>query len=461
MPHESDVSIPLSDVISALSMALDLTEGQPMGHAIRSCMIGMRIGAELGLSAAEQSDLYYALLLKDSGCSSNSARLCQLLGADEIVAKREVKLEDWTKLSLSGAQYLWRNVLPKAPLTQRLKRMLQVALHQKENNAALIGARCERGADIARKIGLSETSAEAIRSLDEHWDGGGYPEGREKQKIPLLARIINVSQTLEVHAARDGAGAAIKIASERSGTWFDPELVAVVQNLRNESTLWESLKADNVRERVLRAEPGIAVPASAERLDSLCEAFAQVIDAKSPYTFRHSVGVAEASVNIAQHLGLAGSAITTIRRAALLHDIGKLSVSNAILEKPGKLDDAEWKIMRLHPVYTRLILRTISGFEHLAFIAGAHHERLDGKGYPDGLVAQQMPLTARIIAAADVYQALREERPYRIGLSHDVVMEMMDKDCPARLDKECVAALNGKHLTASKASPIQALAAKA
>ena len=180
----------MSEVIGALSHALDVTDGQPQGHALRSCMIGMRIGAELGLSAAEQSDLYYALLLKDSGCSSNSARLCQLLGADEIVAKREVKLEDWTKLSLSGAQYLWRNVLPKAPLTQRLKRMLQVALHQKENNAALIGARCERGADIARKIGLSETSAEAIRSLDEHWDGGGYPEGREKQKIPLLARIM-------------------------------------------------------------------------------------------------------------------------------------------------------------------------------------------------------------------------------------------------------------------------------
>jgi HD-GYP domain-containing protein (c-di-GMP phosphodiesterase class II) len=132
---------------------------------------------------------------------------------------------------------------------------------------------------------------------------------------------------------------------------------------------------------------------------------------------------------------------TLVRRAALLHDIGKLSVSNAILEKPGKLTPEEWTIMRMHPAYTRTILRNIRGFDHLAYIAAAHHERLDGTGYPEGLTAESMSIPARIIAVADVYQALTEKRPYRESLPLDVVFEMMDRDVPHRLDPECLRAL--------------------
>ncbi len=143
-------------------------------------------------------------------------------------------------------------------------------------------------------------------------------------------------------------------------------------------------------------------------------------------------------------MALAPAVITMVRRAALLHDIGKLSVSNAILEKPGKLTESEWKIMRMHPVYTRIILEKISGFENLAFIAGAHHERLDGLGYPNGLTAAQLTLPARIVAVADVFQALSEQRPYRDGLSLEVVLGMMDKDVPHRLDPDCVAVLKKK-----------------
>ena len=434
-------SIRLSDVVSALSVALDLTEGQPMGHAIRSCLLGMRIADELSLSPQDRTDLYYGLLLKDSGCSTNSARLHQIIGSDEIAAKREIKLEDWNKVELSGARYLWRNVLPGAPLPQRLKRMWRIALDQRRNNAELIGARCERGAEIARKIGLGESTAEAIRSLDEHWDGTGYPEGRAGREIPHLAQIINLSQTLEVFSAASGPARAIHVISERGGRWFDPALVRVARSLAEDDKIWQRLRSSNVRLEVLQMEPGVAVPASPERIDSICEAFAQVIDAKSPYTFNHSVGVAGAAVAISQAMTLSPAMLTMIRRAALLHDIGKLSVSNAILEKPGKLNDAEWKVMRLHPAYTRLILREISGFDHLAFVAAAHHERLDGKGYPEGLTAEQMPLAARIIAVADVYQALSEKRPYRESLPAEAVFKIMDRDIPDRLDANCLSAL--------------------
>jgi putative nucleotidyltransferase with HDIG domain len=441
---DSQGAIRLSDVVSALSVALDLTEGQPTGHSIRSCIVGMRIAEELQLCRQDRLDLYYALLLKDSGCSSNAARLHQIIGSDEIQAKSEIKFEDWTKVSLSGLRYLNRNVMPGSPFWRRAIRMIKIGVQQKRNNAALIGARCERGAEIARKIGLSENAAQAIRALDEHWDGNGYSEGRSGQEIPRLAQIMNVSQTLEVFAFRFSPAVAVQIISERRGTWFDPEIARVACKLKNDQALWDQLKAPSAREFVQQMEPGNAIPASPARIDSLCEAFAQVIDAKSSYTFRHSVGVTETAVEIAEGMALAPAVITMVRRAALLHDIGKLSVSNAILEKPGKLTEAEWKIMKMHPVYTRNILEKITGFENLAFIAGSHHERLDGTGYPNGLSAAEMTLPARIIAVADVFQALSEKRPYREALTLEVVLGIMGKDVPHRLDMNCVEILKKK-----------------
>jgi putative nucleotidyltransferase with HDIG domain len=434
-------TIRLSDVVSALSAALDLTEGQPMGHAVRSCILGMRIAQELQLPASDSSDLYYALLLKDAGCSSNSARMHQILGSDDLRAKREVKFEDWTKPSLSGLRYLMRNVLPGSSFATRLIKAVELGLAQNRNNAEVIGARCERGAEIARKIGLSQASAEAIRSLDEHWSGQGYPEHRKGQEIPILARIMNVSQTLEVFSSTRGPAEAVRVIAERSGSWFDPEIVNIAGTLEHDTKLWERVQSPNAREYVVEMEPGIAVRASAERIDNICRAFAEVIDAKSPYTFTHSMGVAEAAVDMSEGLGLDPGAVSMVRRAALLHDVGKLGVSNAILEKPGKLTADEWSAMKMHPAYTKQILQKIRGFEQLAEVAGAHHERLDGTGYPEGMTAHQLPIAARIICVADVYQALTEKRPYREGLPAQTVYDILDKDASTRLDPECLAAL--------------------
>ncbi len=412
-----------------------------MGHAVRSCILGMRIAQELKLSPQDCADLYYALLLKDAGCSTNAARMYQILGSDDIRAKKEVKFEDWTKPSLSGLQYLMRNVLPGASFGRRLVKAVEVGLQQNRNNAEVIGARCERGAEIARKIGMSETTAQAIHQLDEHWNGAGYPEHRKGEEISLLSRIMNVSQTLEVFASQRSPADGIQVVSERGGTWFDPEIVRIVRALEKDGPLWQKFSSQEAREHVLQMEPGMAITATPERIDEICQAFAQVIDAKSHYTYSHSIGVAAAAVEIAEALSLAPQTITMVRRAALLHDIGKLSVSNAILEKPGKLTDEEWGAIRMHPVYTRLILRMISGFEHLSYIAAAHHERLDGKGYPENLDGDNLPLTARILCVADVYQALSEKRPYREGLADNVVFGIMEKDAPERLDPKCLDAL--------------------
>jgi putative nucleotidyltransferase with HDIG domain len=188
-------------------------------------------------------------------------------------------------------------------------------------------------------------------------------------------------------------------------------------------------------------EPETSVSLERGRIDHICEAFSDVVDAKSPYTFRHSLGVTDAAVGIAQRLGLSSERIDFVRRAALLHDIGKLSVSNSILDKPGKLNPEEWEAMRDHPVQTRKILERVGAFQELAVVAGQHHEKLDGTGYPNRTMGEDLSIEARIIAVADVYGALSEDRPYRAGLPIEKIVGIMKSDMPHKLDGDCFEAL--------------------
>jgi HD-GYP domain-containing protein (c-di-GMP phosphodiesterase class II) len=432
----------MSDLISALSLALDLTEGQPMGHAVKSCFLGMRIADILQLSIADRSDLYYALLLKDAGCSSNAARMYEIFGGDERVAKKEVKATDWSQVTFDGLEYLTRNVMPGKSRLERVIAIANIAIHRKEQSTELFSLRCERGGQIAKKIGFSEAVTKAIYSLDEHWDGKGFPAGLAGEQIPLLSRIMNLCQTLEVFVALSGPHDAFQVIRDRQGTWFDPALVAACQPMENDATLWEMLESDAVRDKVIEGEPvGVFQFADEATLDSVCEAFADIIDVKSPYTHAHSKSVTNFSVAIAAHLALPEKEIVIIRRAALLHDIGKLSVPNTILDKPGKLTAQEWETVRLHPYYTQRILERISGFKHLAFIASTHHEKLDGSGYYRNLRETQLPVSSRAITVADIFDALSAKRPYRDAMPLEKVLQIMEKDVPHALDASCFDAL--------------------
>jgi putative nucleotidyltransferase with HDIG domain len=436
-----------SEIVSALSLALDLTEGAVPGHALRSCLLGMRIAARLGLDPAQMQSLYYALLLKDVGCSSNAARMCQIVGGDDRAMKAAAKLEDWTKPAkpkLSTLKMLWENVLPEAGAAGRAVRIVQIGLSQHKNNEQLISLRCDRGASIVHKLGLGDTVSEAVRYLDEHWDGSGYPERLAGDRIPVLSRIMQVAQHLDVFASERGTRLAIQVLRERDGTWFDPEIVAVVSALYYGGSLWKDCLSEDpgeTRRAVLDMEPGTQLPVDGDAIDRICQAFAEVVDAKSPFTFRHSVGVAQAAVDIAQTMGLPGERLSFLRRAALLHDIGKLNVSNSILDKPNKLNDEEWQSVLGHPGITRRILERIGPFQEIALVAGEHHEKLDGSGYPGHLYARDLSLESRILGVADVYGALSEDRPYRQGLSLDEIVSIMKRDVPHRLDPECFDAL--------------------
>jgi HD-GYP domain-containing protein (c-di-GMP phosphodiesterase class II) len=435
-------SIRTSELISALSYALDLTEGRSMGHSVRTCVMGMRLAQHIGMSMEEQADLYYALLLKDAGCSSNSSRLFHILNADEIRAKRDVKTTDWTKVGFESLNFALTHVATETPLPQRMWKLLQVAATQQADSRDLVKIRCERGSYIAKKLGFSDAVAEGIHSLDEHWNGGGYPNHLLGEEIPMFSRIANLCQTLEVFYEARGEEDALNAVQERSGRWFDPELVAATMSLSKQGILWMGLDSKDLLENVLVMEPEERrLVANDATIDSICLAFADIIDAKSPFTYQHSNGVADAAMDIAIHFGMSEPEKKQLRRAALMHDIGKLSVPNNILEKPGKLTDEEWQVVRDHPYYTFQILKRVPAFKSFSSDAAAHHERLDGTGYWRRLSADNISVGARILAVADVFDALRAKRPYRDALPLEQVFSIMRKDSPRALDLPCLEAL--------------------
>ena len=427
-------SIRLSEVVAALSYALDLTEGEPPGHAVRTCAIGMRLAQELELDANTRSDLFYALLLKDAGCSANSARMAALFGADDHVAKRTSKRIDWAG-TLPAFVWSVRTVEPGGSLRGRVQR-LRAIKDEGEVTRSLMRARCDRGAEIALLIGLTTGTAEAIRALDEHWDGRGQPVGLRGEEIPLLARILCLAQTVEIFHSDGGVAAARAVARKRSGGWFDPDLVdALGPCLEDEAFADMDISGWEPPDRLLRADDA--------RLDGIAVAFAGVIDAKSPWTYQHSDRASMIAASVAAGLGTDGAALSDVRRAALLHDVGKLAISNRILDKPGELTREEGALMRRHPLVTAQILERVPGFSRLAPTASAHHERLDGGGYPRGLTGHDLDTPMRVLAVADVYEAVTSERPYRAAMSSEEALAILLAEVPARLDVDAVTTLAG------------------
>ncbi|MGZ8782618.1 MAG: HD domain-containing phosphohydrolase [Gaiellaceae bacterium] len=429
-----------SEVISALSYALDITEGQPPGHAIRSCLIGMRVADELSLDDETRSALFYALLLKDAGCSSNAAKICTLFRTDDLRFKRGVKTVDWASYS-ENLLWLAKNVAPEGSPLARAAALVRLGMQQGAAKE-IFETRCERGADIALELGFSEGTASAIRALDEHWDGRGQPGGVAGEEISLLGRIVCLAQTVDVFASTHGVAAAYRSARERRGSWFDPGLVGALEAFEGDGDFWARLAADDVAALVSAIEPPEQVLVLDDAgLDRVAGAFARVIDAKSPFTARHSERVAEISVAVGAVLDLSPGALRRLSHAALLHDIGKLGVSNLILDKPGRLTDDERAAVELHPAHTREFLSRVEPFRELADDAAAHHEKLDGSGYPLALAGDELTQTARILAVADVFEAMTARRPYREPLTAGVALGELERGEGTLFDAVCVDAL--------------------
>ncbi len=437
--YESTAS--LAEIVGAISFALDLTEGQPAGHSLRCTWIAMHIGRELRLDDTALTDLYYSVLLKDAGCSSNAARLWELYGTDERLVKKDYKLVD-NQNFLQLAKFVFRHVGQHEDILGKMRRVVHLGSKGEELATELVQTRCERGSNIALKLGFNAKVAESIKSLDEHWNGKGRPEGLKGNQIPLFSQIALISQVIDIFYKTGSRHDVHKELRRRQGTWFNPEIVKAFQALYQTDGFWEGLKDEGIESRVSALEPvSCRTFIDEDRLDHIAEVFASIVDIKSPYTHDHSRRVSLYTDGIAEQMGFTPEHRRWLRRGALLHDVGKLGVSNHILDKPGKLDDQEWEAVRIHAGLTKDVLQRIFHFQDIAAIAGAHHERLDGMGYPLGLLAKDISLETKIITTADIFDAITAKRPYRDAVPVARTLEIMEQEVGKAIDQNCLMAL--------------------
>jgi putative nucleotidyltransferase with HDIG domain len=417
-------AISTAELIGALSEGLDLAEGRLMGHAKRICYIAMSVARALGLQEKEQLHLYYAALLHDVGVPAASADLSRLIGLNED--------------ALFAAS-------PRRPPEELAAECPSIEME------TIVGAfhrHCTLGAESALSLGFHKEVAEAVSSSHEHWDGSGYPEGLAATDIPLLSRILGLADWAESIISDQSSS----LVARRNTTWemstisqivLDPYLIECISEICRDDRFWLGLYSDDLPRSLLAMKPNENGRGKrGTNVLQLTEGVAQVIDSKSPYTNGKSISVARMAEQLAEAIGLPPRQVLLIRIAALLHDIGQLGVPARILGKPEILTLTEMQLMQKHPSYSRLIVEALPGLEDAALWVGAHHERPDGKGYPEMLGADLIPLESKIIAAANVYVALTSERPYRPALSQREALKIMKGVASTQLDGNLVRVLS-------------------
>jgi putative nucleotidyltransferase with HDIG domain len=388
-------------------------------------MFGMRIAHTLGLSDDECAVLYDAMLLKDAGASSNSAYLAALLEGVDARSRRSRQTSDkeGASATLRAGRSVWKRI------TGSFETVSDDPVAQK-----LVRARSDRGAKVALQLGFPRSTAHVIRSIDEQWDGGGLPDGKRGDEIPLLSRIANLAQTLETVRSQRGIAQAVEAAREKRGRWFEPRLVDLVREWENDGEWWQKLQSNDLTSEVLALKPSNHVRLVDEKgVDDVARAFADIIDTKSPFTYHHSTRVAEYACGIGERAGLSPEEIRGLRRAAWLHDIGKLGVPSRVLDKSGPLTIEERAEMERHPVHTWEILSRVGAFSDFAKTAAQHHEKIDGSGYPWRLKGDELDPCTRILVVADQFDALTSARPYRMGLTPGAALTLIKRDAGVRL----------------------------
>src|SRR5919201_2308791 len=398
----------LAELVAALSLGIDLGFGQPMEHVLRQCLIALRIAEGLGLDEGQRATVYYTALLINVGCHSDAHEQAKWFGDD--IAVKSIKYDheprslamSFAGMRFGGADY---------PPLHRFRLGLEFVLSGHREVDGMI----EHHAAIARSMGeqlaLPEEVLESLGAAYERWDGRGWPGELSGEEVPLAARIASVAEYLEVASRVGGVEAARQLAREWSGAQFDPAVSDLIE--READVILSGLDTVGTWDAVIEAEPALAVMLSGERFDAALLAVANFVDLKSPYFLGHARAVAELAAEAGAALGLGEAEVRTLRRAALVHGLGRLGISNAIWDKRGALGAGEWERVRLQPYLTERMLRQSDALAPVARIAVQHRERLDGSGYPRGLSGAGISREARILAAADTYQAMREPRPHR------------------------------------------------
>jgi HD-GYP domain-containing protein (c-di-GMP phosphodiesterase class II) len=429
----------LAELVAALSLGVDLGFGQPMEHVLRQCLIALRLAERIGLGERERAVVYYTALLVNVGCHTDAHEQAKWFGDD--IAVKAIKYDHdgrSLRMAAAGMRFLGAG----HPPLHRFRLGLEYAISGHRETDSMVAHHAAIARTLGEQLELPEEVLEALAAAYERWDGRGWPGELGGEDVPMAARIAQLAEFVEVANRMGGVEAARELARERRGGQFDAMLADLID--AEGDLLLSGLDTVATWDAVIDAEPALAVVLSGERFDAALLAIASFVDLKSPYFLGHARAVAELAAETGARLGLAEGEVRLLRRAGLVHDLGRLGISNAIWDKPGPLGAGEWERVRLHPYLTERMLCQSPALAPLAAIVIGHRERLDGSGYPRGLAGAGISRPARILAAADAYQAMREPRAHRPARSADAAAAEVPADvCAGRHHAAAVEAVLG------------------
>ncbi len=405
---DADSGVCLAELIAALSLGTDLGLGQPMEAVLRECVLAQGLSERCGLAEPERLVAYWVALLAWVGCHADAYEQARWFG-DEITAKADLYAVDL--VGINKARYVLGRVGAGEAPARRVRTALEFLASGRAAMHSMHGTHCLLAGDLARRLGLGDAVRDALQQVFERWDGKGDPGLLAGPEISRPVRLVQFADVVEVFDRQGGVEAAVMVARERSGTQFDPEIVECFCD--EAERLLAPLSETTGWDTVIAAHPELYQTLTDAELDAALEAIADFADLKSPYTIGHSRAVADLAAEAGRRYGLPDDELGTLRRAALVHDLGRLGVPNTIWDKRGPLTPAERERVRMLPYLTERILSASDALAPLGDLAAQHHERLDGSGYPRALRASMLSPAARILAAADNYQALLEPRPHR------------------------------------------------
>lgn len=434
------VSAPLrlAEAAGALSLATDLAMGQPLEHGMRTAVLAVRTAAAMGLPENDRVAVFYTGVLHFAGCTAESEIDARFFG-DEIAARPQMMAALFgPRVGLAATAA--RAAQPGRSPVVRGAAMARSAVGGLTQFRRWAASHCEVAGLLGARMGLPERVQGALRHLYERWDGKGLPGDLHGEQVPLPVRVMQVAQDADIAWQRGGVALARRTVRSRAGSGLDPRVAAVFLSLGDQ--VYAELDAPSIWESALAAEPGPQPLVSEDRVDACLSAMADFADLKSMWTIGHSRGVAALAEAGATAAGLGDAEATRLRRAALVHDLGRVAVPARVWAKPGPLTRGEREQVRLHAYHSERVLDVAPALRPLARLAGSHGERCDGSGYHRGSRAGDLPLAARLLAAADCYQAMQEPRPYRPALSAgDAADELRGQAEAGKLAAEAVTAV--------------------
>jgi HD-GYP domain-containing protein (c-di-GMP phosphodiesterase class II) len=426
-----------AEVVGALSLATDLGMGLPFEHGLQATIFAARLGEHLGLDVETRRHAYYACLLFHSGCTTDADLGAEIFGGSMTRHHLPVMYGS-QRASMLGVL----RALPP-PGSSPPRAALEIARRAPKATRTLrphITAACEVAEMLARRVGLSAPLSSLFSHVTERWDGNGPLKRAAQDEIRLPMRIVHVAQDAAVQRALGGVERAAHVVREHAGHALDPEIAAVlganaaeILALDPETSAWGE---------ALAAEPAAWLSLEGDTIDRALAAIGDFADLASPYLAGHSSGVAGLAETTARRCRLDDDTVATVRRAASVHDIGRVATPVNVWHRPGPLTPDDWEQVRLHAYHSERVLLRSSSLAPLAPIAGAHHERLDGSGYHRGSRAAEQPQAARLLAAVDAFHAMTEPRPHRKAMSAGRAAEALAEQCRAGcLDADLVAAV--------------------